>query len=461
MVKKAEHNKAGIQLPALFSFITFRHENVGSILFNPFIPYEFTLDETETFITGMFTGNYSVERIKWETGEHFKLSEEESGNRVNELVKKLNSKFCLHFIDGTPTDAPYIPDKHGTFGTTFFSAPKSVLWDITYACNLSCSHCLTGSGKKAENELTTAQAFTLIDKLAQSKILYVTLVGGEPFMRPDIMEIIAYLAKTGMRTDISTNGVYMPEKIIEKLRDLPIFQIQVSIDGIGENHDNFRGMKGAFKKACDTIIRLRDAGISTYISTTVTSKNIGEIEKIMDLAIELGCDAYKAIPFLAAGRGKINNEQYCLSKQDTYRLSKILVTKQKELEGKLNIYSESTFGFLFDEVKPQPRSNGYMICSAGYDILSIGADGTAFPCPFLHDFPLGNLMELSMDEIWHQSETLEYLRNMMKKDMTGECKTCQYAPDQCNGGCRAAAYLTNKSLNEIDPSCFKELIIQN
>ena len=102
-----------------------------------------------------------------------------------------------------------------------------------------------------------------------------------------------------------------------------------------------------------------------------------------------------------------------------------------------------------------------MICSAGYDLLSIGADGTAYPCPFLHDFPLGNLMETSVEEIWHHSKMLDYLRNNMKKDMTGECKSCQFAPDYCNGGCRAAAYLTNKSLKETDPSCFKELITQN
>jgi radical SAM protein with 4Fe4S-binding SPASM domain len=461
MYNPIENNKAGNQLPALFSFITFRYENFGAILYNPFIPYEITLDETETFITGMFTGNYSIERIKREISENFKLTEAESEKRYNELFNKLNSKFCLHFVKGEATDSPYYPGYSKLSGTTYYSAPKSILWDITYSCNLNCSHCLTSSGNKSDNELTTKQVFSLIDKLVESKILNVTLVGGEPFIRPDIIEILNYLAATPIRTDISTNGVYMPERILKKLRDLPIFQVQVSIDGIGENHDNFRGKKGAFKKACDTITKLQKEGISTYISTTVTSKNIDDIERIIELAMELGCEAYKAIPFLAAGRGRINNEIYRLSKQDIFRLSKILVTKQKELEGKINIYSESTFEFLLNPVNSKPRENGYMICSAGYDILSIGADGTAYPCPFLHDFPLGNLMETSMEEIWQNSETLNYLRNIMKKDMTGECKSCQFAAEYCNGGCRAAAYLTNNSFTETDPSCFKELVLQD
>jgi radical SAM protein with 4Fe4S-binding SPASM domain len=83
-----------------------------------------------------------------------------------------------------------------------------------------------------------------------------------------------------------------------------------------------------------------------------------------------------------------------------------------------------------------PRENDYIIFSSGYEILPIGAGGTAYPCQFSHDFPLGNLMETSMDEIWQHSETLNYLRNIMKKDMTGECKSCQYAAEYCNGGCR-------------------------
>jgi radical SAM protein with 4Fe4S-binding SPASM domain len=457
MRNNSKHS-TGKQLPVLFSFITFRWEKFGALLYNPFLPAELELDRTDAFMAGMFKGIYSFERIIRETEIHFNLTKEESEKRFNILTNKLRNIFGLHYLYGKESDSQYVPGSFAFSGKAHYNSPKSVLWDITYACNLSCAHCLTNSGKKSDRELNTEESFQIIDKLGESKILNLSLVGGEPFLRPDIIKILKYLSKTKIRTSISTNGIYLPKQILIELRDLPIFQIQVSIDGIGDNHDNFRGKKGAFKRACNNLVQLKNEGISTSISTTVTSKNIDELEEIIDLALDLGCDAYKAIPFLEAGRGRLYTETYSLSKQNSLRMSEIIVKKQKELSGKMAIYSESTFNFLLQPISEPVHINGAIVCSAGYDVLSIGADGTAYPCPFLQCFPLGNLLQTPMHEIWHESQTLNSLRSITKQDMKGACKNCLYAPLHCNGGCRAAAYLTNKSLYETDPLCFKELI---
>jgi radical SAM protein with 4Fe4S-binding SPASM domain len=451
-------NSTGKQLPVLFSFITFRWEKFGALLYNPFLSADLEIDRIDAFMAGMFKGIYSSERIINETEIHFKLTKEESEKRFNVLTNKLRDIYGLHYIYGKESDSQYVPGSFTFPGKSHYNTPKSVLWDITYSCNLHCSHCLTNSGKKSDHELNTEESFQLIDKLVESKILNLSLVGGEPFIRPDIIQILRYLSKTKIRTSISTNGIHLPEKTLIELRDLPIFQIQVSIDGIGDTHDAFRGKKGAFKRACKNLVKIKNEGISTSINTTVTSKNIGELEKIIDLALDLGCDAYKAIPFLEAGRGRLFTETYSLSKHDSLRMSEIIIKKQKELSGKMAIYSESTFDFLLQPISEPVHINGAIVCSAGYDVLSIGADGTAYPCPFLQCFPLGNLLKTSMHEIWHESQTLNSLRSMTKQDMKGACKNCQYAPQYCHGGCRAAAYLTNKSLYETDPLCFKELI---
>jgi radical SAM protein with 4Fe4S-binding SPASM domain len=96
-----------------------------------------------------------------------------------------------------------------------------------------------------------------------------------------------------------------------------------------------------------------------------------------------------------------------------------------------------------------------MICSAGYDELSVGSDGTANPCPFLHDSPLGNLLIDSIEKIWLACAILNEMRSLEKSEMTGPCRTCDYATEHCRGGCRASAFINSGSLKGSDPLCFK------
>lgn len=456
--RTSNNNTGNPELPVLFSFITLRHEDFGAIIFNPYLPAEEELDERETLIAEMCTGRYSLVRIRKEVEERFDLGTRKARKILNDTIDKLNGLCSLDFIDGTESTQPYCPKPFTPSPTAYYSAPKSIIWDVTHACNLKCPHCLTDSGKRAVGELDTTQALRLIDRFAGAQIMYLSLTGGEPFVRPDIMTLLEYLAETGIRIDVATNGISLSEKKIRLLRDLPVFQIQVSIDGIGEKHNLFRGRKGAFKRSCTTLRRLKDEGISTSISTTATSQNVNQIEEIINLAFELGCEAYKAIPFLPAGRGDRFADELHLSKQDQLKLARILLSKREELENQMTIDSETTFMFLLNPPATSSSLDGLMSCTAGYDMLSVGPDGMAYPCPFLHDFPLGNLLQESLSDIWNNSPTLNYLRTLQKKDLTGPCRTCKYAPDHCHGGCRAAAWLESGNLNGSDPGCFRELL---
>ena len=241
-------NKAGLQAPALFSFITLRNESSGGILFNPFLSLELELDETETLIAGMFTGHYTLEAINAKCCKLFTLDKESGMRKVESTIEKLNRVNAFRFVP-KKTTAPARPKQSVsvTGSSAYFSAPKNIIWDITYECNLKCPHCLTASGRKQSTELDTREALLLIDKLAEAKVLTLSLTGGEPFMRKDILQLLEHLATTGIRVDIASNGFHVPHSIIKALRNLPVFQIQVSIDGIGEEHDRFRGRKNAFK----------------------------------------------------------------------------------------------------------------------------------------------------------------------------------------------------------------------
>jgi radical SAM protein with 4Fe4S-binding SPASM domain len=459
MTAKRQQNKVGCSAPALFSFITLRNEAFGGILFNPFLSVEVELDEPETFIAGMCTGAHAVDEIREECQASFGMTVETAVRKWDETLAKLNSASAVQFIEKTLSRVSAPPKPVPTIGAPTFTAPKTVIWDVTYACNLSCLHCLTDSGQRGSKELNTKEAFHLIDILSAAKVLYLSLTGGEPFERSDILELLAYLAETGMRVDIATNGFHVSPKIIKGLRHLPVFQIQVSLDGIGEQHNRFRGREGAFESACVALRRFKDEGLSTSINTTATKQNIDRLGELIDLAVELGCDAFKAIPFIPTGRGKQNERMLGLDRQCSLKLCSTLVEKSREWAGRINISTESTFLFLLDPpALSSDMPEGRMICSAGYDELSVGADGTAYPCPFLHDYPLGNLLTDSIVRIWHESTILNDLRMLEKRAMNGPCRTCKYAPEHCRGGCRAAAFLACGDLKGSDPLCFKDLL---
>lgn len=451
-IQDIEHNK-----PYLFSFSRLRPERFGALLFNPYLGIEEELDPIESFIASLCNGYNSCQQVESITKQHFGLHTHECRQYISQTVRKLLNAYLLGFRNSGQVDSPRLPKTHNFEAyEPYLSAPKNVIWDVTYACNLNCAHCLTSSGKAWKNELTTEEAMALIDSLEEAQVLYLSLSGGEPFLRHDILTLLHHMATTNMRVDIATNGVWMPDNILHSLRDLPIFQIQVSIDGIDQQHDRFRGLPGAFQATCNTVKRLQAEKIAVSVSTTVTSENVGDLDRIIDLTMKLGCSGFKAIPFLPAGRGRENVKRLQLNREGYQRFTETLVRRRRELEGKLHISTETCFSFLLESPPENSYANGPMGCSAGYDTLSIGADGTVYPCPFLHDFPLGNLMQQSLREIWQKAPVLERLRTLQKQDMNEPCKSCPYAPLICRGGCRAAAFFESGDLCSSDPTCFRQ-----
>jgi radical SAM protein with 4Fe4S-binding SPASM domain len=458
-----ENNSCGMETedlnPSLFSFITLRHERFGALVFNPYLGIEEELDPIEDYIAASCNGHNSWNQIETIVQARFGLSSEDIQKRIKALQNKLSDICALKIRKRKQTPSPLPPDSFFfTEDGPILSAPKSVIWDVTYACNLRCPHCLTDSGKKKSRELTTKEAYFLIDTLSNAKIFSLSLSGGEPLLRPDIEDLLTYLADTNIRVGIATNGVKIAERTLRCLGELPIYQVQVSIDGIDENHDRFRGLKGAFDSACTTIQRLCEIEIGVSISTTVTSENIHELDRIIDFAVKIGCSGFKAIPFLPAGRGRSYAKNLQLDQRGHLMLCKILTEKNRELNGVMNVSTETCHSFLFNPPQKQIQSNGPMGCSAGYDTLSIGADGTAYPCPFLHDFPIGNLLQHPFPFIWRHEPVLQTLRMMEKKHMGEPCGTCNYAPFSCRGGCRAAAYFEYDNLIAADPTCFKSIV---
>jgi MoaA/NifB/PqqE/SkfB family radical SAM enzyme len=159
------------------------------------------------------------------------------------------------------------------------SAPVNVTWEVTYACNLSCVHCLSDSGGKRSSELTTEQARKVIDAMSDNKVFQFSIGGGEPFVREDFLDLMDYAHEKGIVTCISTNGTMIDDEIAHRL-DHKLVYIQVSLDGATpESNDTIRG-RGSFRRALKGLECLKNRDIEVSINTVLTRLSFPELDAL-------------------------------------------------------------------------------------------------------------------------------------------------------------------------------------
>lgn len=282
-------------------------------------------------------------------------------------------------------------------------------------------------------------------------------------MRSDIFDIIDYASHKKFSIDLLTNGVLITEKVLNRLEDSNIFNVQVSIDGIGETHDGFRGMKGTYERAINAINLLKDAKYNVSISSTVTKQNMSEIPRIIDVAIDLGVPSFKTTFFMPAGRGKGNIDKLVLTPQDTKNFTNMMIEKKKEVGKNIIISSETDYPWLIaginrERLESMKRDDSSKIgCTAGTSSFYITPDGKIAPCPFLRDLIAGDVRVSDIKAIWDKSPTLDIFRNITQGSLKGRCNNCEYLGIMCYGGCRAAALAHTGDLYAEDPTCWKNL----
>ncbi|HID26142.1 MAG TPA: radical SAM protein, partial [Thermoplasmata archaeon] len=332
-------------------------------------------------------------------------------------------------------------------------APFQIVWDVTYACNLKCKHCYATAGKKWENELTTEQAKYAIDVFDRAGVTILAFSGGEPLVRPDIMELTRYAADKGMYVAIATNGTLITKEKAKEMKKAGVQFLQISLDGSNaETHDGFRGIRGAFDKTTRGIKNSVAEGFFVEVSTTVTKYNCREIPDIIRFSEELGADWFMAFNFIPTGRGEEITE-VDLSPDEREEMLKMFLNELKTR--KINVLSTAPqFARVAleqekeDEKKTvpthfyNPTLAGQLVdlaefiggCGAGRFYLGMRANGDLQPCVF---FPLkiGNILKDDFEDLWVNNQVLHKLRD---KDLLQGCNTCEYRY-YC-GGCRARAY---------------------
>ncbi len=311
--------------------------------------------------------------------------------------------------------------------------PLVLSYNVTRECNMKCSHCyINATDKKLEDELTTQEAKALIDQIHQVSSPLLILSGGEPLLRPDIFELIEYGSKKGLKMGLGSNGYLIDDSVAKKLKDAGIATVSISLDSnIPAQHDEFRGVTGAWEKAVNACKVLRNNGVLVQVNTTLTHDNYNQIDDIMTLAESIGVENFHLFFLVPTGRGvKLTD----ISPQKYEEM--ITKTFAKVHKHRLNVRPSCAPQFMrIAQGMGLDMRQWIRGCIAGLHYCRIYANGEVTPCPYL-PIKLGNIKEKSFKEIWTNAEIFKALRS--PDSLKGKCGVCEYKT--ICGGCRARAY---------------------
>ena len=339
---------------------------------------------------------------------------------------------------------------------------QAVSWNITRLCNLKCTHCYLPAGfvdtdefpqgYHRESELTQSECFRVIDEIAEiNPHILLILTGGEPLLRPDILEISKYASDTGFLVVMGTNGVLLNDEVVEKMQKHGVAGAGLSIDSIQPSqHDKFRGMPGAWKATMNGVEALKRAHLDFLVQTSVTQWNYNEIPEIVEFTYQIGAKVLNLYFLVRTGRGKtvmdISPAQYEKMLDTMFKL-------QKDYIGKMLIAAKCAPHYkrvIYEQQSDSAFLQGYPsgTCPCGIYYCRISPEGELTPCPYL-PVSVGNLKEQSFAKLWNDSDTFHELRN--RTLLEGKCGICEFK-EVC-GGCRARAYATTNNYLAADESC--------
>ncbi len=352
-----------------------------------------------------------------------------------------------------------------------FSADKKpvVVWNCTRRCNLRCVHCYSHSAdREYEGEMTTAQGFALLEDLAQFGSPVILFSGGEPLMRKDLFELASKAIELGMRAVISTNGTLITPQIAEQLQQIGLSYVGVSLDGMRDTNDKFRGITGAFDKALTGIRNCRQAGIKVGLRFTINKRNAFDVPDIFSLLRDEDIPRVCFYHLVYAGRGsKLINED--LDHAETRRVVDLIIDRTAELHADglpkevLTVDNHADGLYLYlrmvregsdraADVLKLLRMNGGN--STGNGIGCVSWDGSVHADQFWRHVCFGNVTERPFSEIWTDlTNPLMAKLKDKRPHVKGRCATCRFL-DMCGGNFRVRSEAATGDLWACDPACY-------
>ncbi len=363
----------------------------------------------------------------------------------------------------------YVHGSKGQLHGTSAGHGPVVAWNMTRTCNLKCIHCYSNSeNKKYEGELSHEEALKFIDDLAAFKVPVLLFSGGEPLIREDIFSLAERAAQHGIRPTISTNGTLITREVAQRLKNIGVGYVGISLDGLEEVNDRFRGKEGAFKAALQGIENCVAVGQRVGLRFTINRHNFNDLNNIFDLIEENNINRVCFYHLVYSGRGSemikedITHEQTRQSMDiiiertlDFHRrgLEKEILTVDNHADGIYTYLKMLEFNpERADEVLKLMKINGGN--RSGIAFANVDSLGNVHPDQFNQHHTFGNVRERSFGDIWTDVShpILAGLKNR-KPLLKGRCSTCKWL-DVCNGNFRARAEAVTGDFWESDPACY-------
>ena len=352
----------------------------------------------------------------------------------------------------------------------FDLSPFTLAWEITRACALACLHCRAQAQPKPDpNQLTTAEAMSVVDQIRDMGDPILVITGGDPLMRRDVYDILTYAAGHGLRTSLTPSATALvTPKNLARVRESGVVRVAISLDGpAADTHDRFRGFSGSFQRTLEIMRDVREAGLTLQINTTVSRYNLAELEEMPEIVAEAAAVQWSVFFLVPTGRGKaedmISAEEhervfhwlYDLSREAPFDVKstaappyrRVAIQRSRgddPVRGGTSKQPIAGAGYRFQDGLHRPALG----VNDGKGFAFISHTGDVCPSGFL-PLAAGNVRERPLADIYRTSSLFRDLRDPEK--LKGRCGACEYRT-VC-GGSRARAWaLTGDYLAE-DPSC--------
>jgi radical SAM protein len=369
------------------------------------------------------------------------------------------------------TETPYRPARGASFfEVDFDQTPFTLAWEITRACGLACLHCRAEAMPfRDPGELSTEEAFGLIDQAVDLGGPILVVTGGDPLMRPDVYDLLKYAVGRDLRVALSPSATgKLTRPALERVKAAGTHMLHLSLDGASaETHDRFRGVRGSYER---TIARMRDASeldLLLQIGTTVSRHNFAELAAIGDRVAEIGATVWTVFFLVPTGRGQAADmltpaeheqvfhwlHEYARSAPfhvrtiaaQHYRRVVIQAQNAAATSGQQPRWEYTGTGF---SARVQKRASAMRGVNDGNGFCFVSNVGDVYPSGFLQ-IKAGNVREQSLTQIYRDSALFRSLRD--PSQLKGKCGLCEYRA-VC-GGSRARAYAMTGDYLASDASC--------
>lgn len=345
-----------------------------------------------------------------------------------------------------------------------------VVWNSTKTCNLKCRHCyMSSDSKKYQDELTTAEAKAFIDDLADFHVPVLLFSGGEPLIRPDFFELAEYAQQKGVRPTLSTNGTLITREVAARIKEIGVGYVGISLDGLQDVNDKFRGVEGAFEKAMAGIQNCVAVGQRVGLRFTINHHNIQELDNIFDFIERENINRVCFYHLVYSGRGSAMQDQD-VTAEESRRAMDTIIRRTKDFEDRglekeiltVDNHCDGVYMYLkavaegneaqAEQIRKYIAMNGGN--RSGIAFGEVDPFGYVHPDQFTQHHTFGNVRERKFSEIWQDiSHPIMAGLKDRKPLLKGRCAKCRFI-DNCNGNFRTRAEAVTGDFWESDPSCY-------